>query len=277
MPVSHAAADLDIGVIYTYERNFMSPLVTSLARSGDGIVMRLLIVDNCSEEGVSEWTTQFRNTDVLKNDRRLGYAENLNRILAASAARYVLLLNTDMLFDPAEQCLAKMVRFMDAHPHCGVSGCRLTHADGTDAHPARRFQTLRTIAARRLGMSNLLAGEMSSYLCDEQRQADVIACDWLSGCFLMVRREAYQQIGPLDTGFRKYFEDVDYCLRMARGGWQVLLNNRTTCCHLEQRASQNLLSRDAWLHLRSYTRFLRKWGFDPGRHILRNRQLPRAA
>ena len=72
---------------------------------------------------------------------RLPYAANLNRILAASAARYVLLLNTDMFFDPRQQCLARMVRFMDAQPDCGMAGCRLYHADGSDALAARRFQT----------------------------------------------------------------------------------------------------------------------------------------
>ena len=46
---------------------------------------------------------------MLHNARRLSYAANLNRILDASAARYVLLMNTDMYFDPREQCLRRMV------------------------------------------------------------------------------------------------------------------------------------------------------------------------
>ena len=84
----------------------------------------------------------FPETLVLRNDRRLGYAANLNRVLDASAARYVLLMNTDMYFDPREQCLARMVTLMDGRPRCGVAGCRLYHADGADARAARRFPTL---------------------------------------------------------------------------------------------------------------------------------------
>jgi GT2 family glycosyltransferase len=82
----------------------------------------------------------------------------------------------------------------------------------------------------------------------------------------MVRREAVADVGPLDCRFQKYFEDVDFCLRMARGGWRVLLNGETFGYHLEQRASRKLLSRDGWLHLQSYWKWLRKWGFDPARH-----------
>lgn len=260
--------DVDVGIIYTHEDHFMTPLVMSLARSGDGVGMRLILVDNASERGVAPWRDECPQTAVIRNSRRLGYAENLNRILEFSTARYTLLLNTDMVFPAEESCVTKMVRFMDSHPDCGVGGCRLFHADGSYAHPARRFQTWRTIAARRLGLAPLFPKTIAAYLYADQPQADVLECDWLSGCFLMVRREAAQQVGRLDSGFRKYFEDVDYCLRMARGGWKVLLNGTTYAYHLEQRASRRLVSHDAWLHLRSYLRWVRKWGLTPRKHVI---------
>src|SRR5262245_34641676 len=102
--------DVDIGIIYTFEDEYMAPLVSSLAGSGNGLSMRCLLVDNASAGGVGRWRHYFPDTRVLRNERRLTYAENLNRILEASKARYVLLLNTDMAFDPREQCVAKMVR-----------------------------------------------------------------------------------------------------------------------------------------------------------------------
>lgn len=259
--------DVDIGVIYTYERHFMTPLVSSLARSGSGVAMRLVLVDNASAEGVEEWRQAFPETLVLRNDMRLGYAANLNRVLAASTARYALLLNTDMVFDPAEQCIAKMVQFMDEHPDCGVSGCRLYHPDGTYGFPARRFQTPSAIAARRMGLARLFRRTVDSYLYQEHPREAVFDCDWLSGCFLMVRRQALDEIGLLDLRFRKYFEDVDLCLRMARAGWRVMMNGKTWCYHLEQRASRNLFSKDALLHLQSYVRWLAKWGLNPQRQI----------
>ena len=84
-------------------------------------------------------------TKILRNEKPLGYAANLNRILAATSA-YVLLMNTDMYFDPADQCLAKMVAFMDERPRSGISICQIYRPDGSYGHPARRFPTLRTIA-----------------------------------------------------------------------------------------------------------------------------------
>ncbi len=265
--------DVDVGFIYTHERHLMEPLVSSLAPSGRGVSMRMILVDNASADGIEPWRHALADTRIVRNEMRLGYAANLNRILEASTARYALLMNTDMYFDPHEQCVAKMVRFMDAHPDCGVSGCRLYRPDGTYGFPARRFQRLSTIAARRLGLSRVLGKTVESYLHRDQPQDAVFDCDWLSGCFLMVRRQAVSDVGHFDTGFRKYFEDVDYCLRMARAGWRVMMNGQTYCYHLEQRASRNIFSKDAAIHVASYLRWLAKWGFNPERHI--PRQVPR--
>ena len=108
---------------------------------------RLILVDNDSADGIESWRQIIPDTKVLKNAERMNYAANMNRILAASTARYVLVMNTDMFFDPRQRCLSRMVDFMDAHPQCGIAGCRLLHVDGNDARAARRFQTLSVFCA----------------------------------------------------------------------------------------------------------------------------------
>jgi N-acetylglucosaminyl-diphospho-decaprenol L-rhamnosyltransferase len=255
--------DLDIGVIYTHERGMMSRLIESLRLSGDGLKMRLILVDNHSKSGVEEWSRVFDETKILYNNESTHYAANLNRILAASSARYVLLLNTDMYFDRYQQCLARMVAFMDSQPRCGVGGCRLLHGDGSEAKAPRRFQTLPMILARRCGFGRLLNASLDEYLYAEHTPKETWQCDWLSGCFLMVRREAYEKVGGFDEEYIKYCEDVDFCLRMALAGWSVMYHGDASCYHLEQRASKRLFSADARQHLKSYIRFVRRWGWKP--------------
>jgi GT2 family glycosyltransferase len=260
-------ADVDIGVVYTHERGFMPRLLSSLRQSGDGLNMRLMLVDNASADGVEPWLGHFSNTTVLRNQRRLGYAANLNRILAASRSPYILLLNTDMYFDPQQQCVAEMVGFMNSRPECGIAGCRLHHEDGAHAPSARRFQTLSVILARRFRLGRLLHRTLRGHFYGDRAIGASWECDWLSGCFLMMRRKAFEEVGFFDTGFVKYFEDVDMCLRMARAGWRVMYHGGTFCYHLEQRASKSIFSADARTHAQSYLRWLRKWGFAPARKI----------
>lgn len=276
-PVVPRPPDIDVGVIYTYEQNLMHRLVSSLHASGNGLQKRLILVDNASAAGGRPWTGYFSDTRVLRNVKRLPYSANLNHILRASLARYVLLLNTDMFFDPREQCVSKMVRFMEGRPDCGIAGCRLHHGNGVHAPSARRFQRVSTIFARRLGLGQLMQRTLESYFYQEHPKDGVFECDWLSGCFMMVRREAIRDVGYFDVRFEKYFEDVDMCLRMARAGWRVMYNGSTYCYHLERRASKRLFSADARKHARAYLRWLMKWGFSPDRYMLPEREERRRA
>jgi GT2 family glycosyltransferase len=258
-----AELDLDIGVIYTHERPWMPRLLTTLRQSGAELAMRLILVDNRSADGAEQWRPYFPRTTILDNPRRLFYAANLNRILEACRAPYVLLLNTDVYFDPAEGCLTKMLDFIRRQPRCGIAGCGVYHEDGSYAHPARRFQTIPVVLSRRLGLQRFLPNTLDHYFYREHAVRDTWECDWLSGCFLLIRREAFEDVGYFDVGFRKYFEDVDICLRMARAGWSTMYNGQTYCYHLEGRGSKRVFSADAWRHARSYLRWLHKWGFSP--------------
>jgi N-acetylglucosaminyl-diphospho-decaprenol L-rhamnosyltransferase len=250
-----SAVDLDVGVIYSGERHFLVPLLNSMARAAGDLSVRIVLVDNASRDGVAGSLNWPGPVTVLHNRRRLGYAANLNRILAAATAPYVLLMNTDMAFDPAESCLSKMVQFMDHHPRCGVGVCRLFHPDGSEAYAARRFPTPAVIAARRLGLSHVLQSTLDAYLYRDRDPRASFECDWVSGSFMLVRREALADAGGFDERFRKYFEDVDFCARMWQAGWKVMYHGSTRCYHHEQRASRRLLSTDAWRHATSYLRW----------------------
>lgn len=249
-------ADLDVGVIYSGERHFLVPLLQSMSQATGDISARLIAIDNASRDGLAGSLTWPLRTTVLYNAVPMSYAANLNRILSVATARYVLLLNTDVEFEPTEACLSKMVRFMDSRPQCGVSTCRIYHPDGSYGHPARRFQTPAMIASRRLGLTRLFQGALRRYLYLDCDPRSTFACDWVSGCFLMLRRATVAEAGGFNERFVKYFEDVDLCDRLARTGWQVLHYGGTWCYHHEQRASRRLFSRDAARHLYSYGRWL---------------------
>ena len=107
--------------------------------------------------------------------------------------------------------------FHGRRPRCGLAGCRLHHADGSNACAARRFQTLPLILARRCGLGRLLRrfarASLSTPSTGRRKPGRATGFPAAS---LMVRREAYQQIGGFDEGYGKYFEDVDFCLRMTR-------------------------------------------------------------
>jgi hypothetical protein len=44
---------------------------------------------------------------------------------------------------------------------------------------------------------------------------------YVTGCCLMIRREALMCVGMLDPGYRMYGEDADLCMRVRRAGFSI--------------------------------------------------------
>ena len=52
--------------------------------------------------------------------------------------------------------------------------------------------------------------------------ATVRECDWVTGCYYLVRREVVDQVGLFDPRFFLYYEEVDHCRRVRQAGWSVV-------------------------------------------------------
>jgi N-acetylglucosaminyl-diphospho-decaprenol L-rhamnosyltransferase len=61
--------------------------------------------------------------------------------------------------------------------------------------------------------------------------------DWVAGASLMVRREVFDAIGPLDEGYFMYFEEVAFCLKAARAGWPCWYVPTSRIVHLVGQSS----------------------------------------
>ncbi|MEM6428469.1 MAG: glycosyltransferase family 2 protein [Deinococcota bacterium] len=46
---------------------------------------------------------------------------------------------------------------------------------------------------------------------------------WLSGCLQMVKREAVEAVGGMNSSYRFYNEDIEWCWRLRRAGWRCKL------------------------------------------------------
>ncbi len=57
-------------------------------------------------------------------------------------------------------------------------------------------------------------------------------CDWVPGCYYLVRREVLNQVGLFDPRYFLYYEEVDHCRAVKASGWEVTYFNETTVVHI---------------------------------------------
>jgi len=181
-----------------------------------GSAFEVILVDNkSSDDSVALVRERFPQVRVIENEQNVGFAAAANQGIRASLGQYVLLLNCDTIVNGPS--IDAMVEFMDEHHDAGAVGGRLLNPDGSFQSGAAEFSTLRQelLIALRLG-EVLHPGYPSHKVFSE-----VTTVDWMSGACLLIRREAFGQVGPLDEDYFMYSEEVDWQFRLKRAGWSV--------------------------------------------------------
>jgi hypothetical protein len=244
-------------------RDLLRACLTSLVRSDDSAQRRhaieVIVVDAASSDGSAEMVrAEFPHVKLIASDENLGYTRGNNVGLRAATGRYFLILNPDT--EVVGDALAQMVAHMDAHPKAGVLGPQLRYANGTIQSTCRRFPTLATGFLESTWLQPLAPRSMlDRYYARDLLEDAISEVDWVVGAAMLVRREAYEQVGGLDEGFFMYSEELDWCRRMKATGWQVVYFPPARIIHHEAKSSAQV---PAATHIRfntSKVRYYRKY------------------
>jgi GT2 family glycosyltransferase len=218
------------------------------------------VVDNASGDGTpARIRRDFPEVQVLENPANLGFAAGNNRGIARSQGRYILLLNPDTQVQ--EGALDELVRFMEAHPDAGAAGGQLIGLDGEIQTSCREFPNLLGVILRGTPLHRLFPRHPSlcRYLMTDWDHRTPRPVDWVLGACLLIRREAWERVGPLDEGFFMYYEDIDWCYRARAAGWSVYYVPSARIIHHHRRESaRGPFNRLTWIHLRSIMRLFSK-------------------
>lgn len=120
---------------------------------------------------------------------------------------------------------------MDANPKCGILGVKLLGRDGKLQPSCRYFPTPWNIFLNRTGFNRLFKHVKN---IDDMNwdHASVRNCDWVPGCYYLVRKEVIDQIGLFDTRYFLYSEEIDHCFATKRAGWDVTYFPYTSVVHI---------------------------------------------
>ena len=221
--------------------------------------VEIIAVDAASADGSAEMVrAEFPGVKLITSPENLGYTRGNNLGLRTAVGRYLLILNPDT--EIVGEAITQMLAYMDAHPRVGVLGPQLLNLDHTIQSTRRRFPSLATgffestwfqpLAPRSL-LDRYFARDLTDNAAGE--------VDWVVGAALLVRREAYEQVGGFDEGFFMYSEEMDWCRRMKAAGWQVIYFPAARILHHEAKSSAQV---PAATHIRfntSKVRYFRKY------------------
>lgn len=240
--------------VVVVSHNTREDALACLASLGDAGADRVVLVDSGSADGTpAAVRAAFPDATVLALPN-LGFGQAANRGAGISDGDVLVLANADTRFTPGS--VAALADFIAAHPDVGAAGPLVRYPDGRLQLSARAFPSIGTaIGHAVLGLVTPHNRWTRAYRLTDWDHATERDVDWLSGCCIAVRRQAFDSVGGFDPAYFMFVEDVDLCWRLQQAGWRVVFTPTAEVVHAIGASVGRRRFRMAVEHARSLDRF----------------------
>lgn len=208
-------ASVTVSIVSHLQWSMVQPLIEQLDRLCAETVREVVLTVNLPEDVQLDPLWRVR-VEVVTNNRPKGFGANHNQAFRRCQTPWFLVLNPDIRL--ASDVIGALTAA--ARPDAGLIAPRIWEPDQRVAEPFRSILTPLELVSRRLPWR------------EAPRRPD-----WVAGMFMLLRREAFDQVGGFDERFFMYCEDFDLCARLRLAGWQLQVGDASVL-HIAQRASQ---------------------------------------
>jgi len=257
--MSQISGDLSV----TNESLYHQVICVSIVSHGHGGMVESLVADllRFPEVGLITITCNIpeplqipENPKIVfvQNVKPAGFAANHNAAFRDCRLPYFCPLNPDVQLpvNPFSFLLAVL-----QEPNAAIVAPIVRNSLDAVEDSMRFFPTIRSLLSKALGGVD---GRHAVYTAPL-----FFYPEWVAGMFMLFRSSSFAQLGGFDPHFFLYYEDVDICIRVWKGGMKVLACPRAFVVHDAQRSSRRNLQHLRW-HLASMARyFFKHWGRLP--------------
>lgn len=265
--VAPAVHEVEISVVivtWNSER-WIERCVRSIDVACGNVSHEVIVCDNASTDATLEQLESLAapSARVIRSDENRGFAAGTNRALDAARGKYVFLLNPDCELAPG--ALSTLHHFLESDGSAAAAAPLLVDDSGEAQREfqLRRFPTLRTFASEVFALDRLVPKNrtIAHYRYRDLDLSRPQRVEQPAAAALLIRRSVVDEIGAFDEQFAPaWFEDVDYCRRLAARGKAVFIVPAARALHFGGSSLENLsfgAFTDAFY--RNMFRYAKKW------------------
>ncbi len=219
--ISDMPPDISVAIVSYNTRDLLRACLHSLfaRQTGGEAALEIIVADNGSSDGsVAMIRAEFPAVQVIETGENLGFGRANNLALRNAAGRAFCLLNSDAEVLPGALSLA--LDALNADPKIGLVGGQLLWPDGRPQTSHGDDPTLAGVFREQTFLSAL--GRAHAAAPPVAPSAGFIEVEQICGAFMLIRPEAWREMGGFDPHYFMYNEDVDLNFRLRRAGWRVV-------------------------------------------------------
>jgi len=194
-----------------------------ISRLNDSAPFEVILVDNGSTDETKEMLALVSDLRVIHNESNCGFVDACNMGSRASQGEYILFLNNDAVITSGS--LDIMVKMLARDRTIGAVGAKLVYPDG-------RLQEAGGIVWN----DHLrIAWNYGKFDNPQKHEYNYVKeTDYCSGACLLVRKEAFFEVGLFDTEFAPaYFEDTNLAFALRNIGYKTVYQPKAVAVHFE--------------------------------------------
>ena len=200
-----------------YSTELIAKLIGSLP-AADNFEYKVLIINNSADDD-SPHKLENESVEVLDAGYNMGFGCACNFgmkwIYNLDSQAVVWIINPDAYL--LDNSLEKVNRFFQSYPEISILGTIVHTPKDEIWFAGGRFSpktgTIKT--------QDLLTNTNAPY----------IACDWVSGCSLIVNLRNFYDCPQFDDAYFLYYEDFDFCRRYANQGYLIAITKNFGVLH----------------------------------------------
>lgn len=205
------------------------------------IKLRTVVVDNDSSNDSYDQLTEFItkeeelvNVELVKLPNNSGFSGGNNVGIKSAVAQgddYVIFLNNDTMVDP--NLVTELVK--TANKKVSIVVPKIYFAKGYEYHKERytKAEQGKVIwyAGGKIDWNNMYASHRGVDEVDRGQYDVSEQTEFASGCCMLLSCELFEEVGYLDDDLFLYLEDLDFCLRAKRVGYEIIYAPRALVWH----------------------------------------------
>lgn len=267
-------------IVVSYNTREMTLECLRSLEAQTSVPYELIVVDNASADGSAEAiAAAFPGIRLIASQENHGFAKANNLAAREATAPYLLLLNPDTVV--LDRAIDRLMAFAERRPEARIWGGRTLYGDMTlNAGSCNALQSLWSIFCRTTGLA--MAFRRSAFFnpenygdWDRSTEREV---GYVCGCFFLIERAFWNELGGFDLTFVMYGEETDLCCRARALGARPRITPEATIVHYvgastKRRSSKDVLVLKAQVTLAK--RYLPRWQQGPAIFLLSVRPLGR--
>jgi hypothetical protein len=191
--------------------------------------LEIWVVDNASRDNPQPFLAKnYPEVQFIRSDKNLGFAGGNNLAVQQAQGDLLFFINNDA--EITEGCLDRLVSLFEHNPYLGIASPLICYFNESKNAEADLIQYAGMTQMNPLTARNSTIGEKTR---DRGQYTEALPTAYAHGAAMMISRKATEKVGLMFDNFFLYYEELDWCERIRKAGFEIYVEPRARIYHKE--------------------------------------------